>query len=172
MTKILIRQADLRDAELIADLSRQTFYETFAYANTKENMELFLQEQFSRKILMNEVRSGNGIFFLANDGNSEMGYVYLREGQRHPEFQQSSSIEIARIYAVQAAIGKGVGAALIKKSIATATELKREIIWLGVWEHNKRAIDFYTKWGFEKFGEHEFLLGKDVQRDWLMKFMI
>ena len=52
--------------------------------------------------------------------------------------------------------------------IDTALKLSRTIIWLGVWEKNERAIAFYNKWGFKKFAEHEFILGKDVQTDWLM----
>jgi diamine N-acetyltransferase len=57
----------------------------------------------------------------------------------------------------------------MEKSLAIAKELKKDIVWLGVWEHNQRAIDFYTKWGFEKFGTHVFQLGDDPQTDWLMK---
>jgi diamine N-acetyltransferase len=44
-----------------------------------------------------------------------------------------------------------------------------DTVWLGVWEHNPRAIAFYEKWGFEKFGAHDFLLGTDLQTDILMK---
>jgi ribosomal protein S18 acetylase RimI-like enzyme len=47
--------------------------------------------------------------------------------------------------------------------------MKKDNIWLGVWEHNHQAIKFYTTWGFEKFGDHLFLLGDDPQTDWLMK---
>jgi ribosomal protein S18 acetylase RimI-like enzyme len=44
-----------------------------------------------------------------------------------------------------------------------------EILWLGVWEKNPKAISFYTKEGFKHFGEHDFLLGDDVQKDHLLK---
>jgi GNAT superfamily N-acetyltransferase len=74
-----------------------------------------------------------------------------------------------RIYAEQSAIGKGVGAALMQYSIDLGREKGMKWIWLGVWEHNHRAIAFYTKWGFEKFGDHPFVLGADVQTDWWMR---
>ncbi|MEJ0104977.1 MAG: GNAT family N-acetyltransferase [Bacteroidota bacterium] len=169
MADIIIRRAGEEDAGLIADLSRQTFYDSFAAANIKEDMDRFMKEQFSRDALIKEVKTGNGIFFLAYDEGEAIGYVRMRDGEYYPEFGNSSFIEIARIYAVQSSIGKGVGSALIKKCIETAKELNRDIIWLGVWEHNKRAIDFYTKFGFEKFGQHDFVLGTDIQTDWLMK---
>ncbi|MES1217605.1 MAG: GNAT family N-acetyltransferase [Bacteroidota bacterium] len=169
MASIFIRQADIADAAQIADLSRQTFYDTFAAANTKENMDLFMNEQFSREKLMSEVGDAGNIFLLAFDEDEIAGYALLREGIQYAQFDDLPAIEIVRIYALQTSIGKGVGSAMIKKSIELARELNKEIIWLGVWEHNKRAIDFYTKWGFEKFSEHEFILGTDVQTDWLMK---
>lgn len=85
------------------------------------------------------------------------------------EFADKTAIEIARIYAVRHFIGKGTGSALMQKCIDIAKEMNREVVWLGVWEHNKLAIDFYSKWGFEKFGEHVFVLGNDPQTDWMMK---
>ena len=66
-------------------------------------------------------------------------------------------------------IGKGVGSQLMEASLHEARRKNKEVVWLGVWERNQRAIDFYLKWGFEKFDETDFLLGDDVQRDWLMK---
>lgn len=166
---IIIRFADKHDAGLIADLSRQTFYHSFAAQNTKEDMDKFMNEQFTKEGLMAEVGTGDNIFLLAYAGDEVAGYVRMRNGEHRPEFANRPSVEIARIYAVPDSIGKGVGSALMEKCLTIAREMKREIIWLGVWEHNQRAIGFYTKWGFEKFGEHDFVLGNDVQTDWLMK---
>jgi ribosomal protein S18 acetylase RimI-like enzyme len=168
MPEFFIRYATGEDAELIADLSRKTFYETFGYVNTKENMDKFMNEQFSREKLMKEVTEPGNTFLLAFDGETPVGYVGMREGNRFPEFEGKDSIEIARIYAVNTYIGTGVGQQLMRQCIFIAKELKKEILWLGVWEKNPRAIAFYTKWGFEKFGEHNFLLGDDLQKDWLL----
>lgn len=169
MGNISIRNAVHGDAALIADMSRQTFYDSFAAQNTKEDMDRFMNEQFHRDDLIKEVETSDGIFFLAYDGDEPLGYVRMRDGEYYKEFGNKTSIEIVRIYAIKSAIGKGVGSALMNKCIDIAKELNRQIVWLGVWEHNKRAIDFYTKWGFEKFGDHDFQLGNDVQTDWLMK---
>ena len=166
---INIRFATTDDAELIADLSRQTFYETFTASNTKENMDKFMNETFTKEALMKEVGEQDNILFLAYDGNEPVGYVRMREEEVRPEFDSKPSVEIARIYAVQSSIGKGVGKALMQKCIEIAIDKKKDIIWLGVWELNQRAIAFYTKWGFEKFGTHVFMLGTDAQTDWLMK---
>ena len=168
MSSIRIKYAEIPDAELIADMSRQTFYDTFAAVNTKEDMDKFMNEQFNRETLIKEVGAPGNLFLLAYDGEEPLGYVRIREGERHSEFENQTSIEIARIYATKSSIGKGVGKALMQECIRIAKEMKRDIIWLGVWEKNDRAIEFYRKWGFEKFAEHDFVLGDNVQTDWLM----
>ena len=81
-------------------------------------------------------------------------------------------IEIERIYSVKEMLGKGVGKILMEKCLAIANEKNKKTVWLGVWESNKRAIEFYTRWGFEKFSDHIFPVGNDPQRDWLMKKLL
>jgi len=169
---ITIRIAVANDAELIAELSRKTFYDSFAAYNTKEDMDMFMNEQFTKAALVQEVSAENNIFLLAYNGDVPVGYVRLRENNIPPTLGTNRAIEIARIYAVQNSIGKGVGTAMMRKCVDIALEKDYHTIWLGVWEHNQRAIDFYIRWGFEKFAEHDFILGNDVQKDWLMKKMI
>lgn len=165
----IIRLASTDDKELIADLSRRTFYDSFALQNTKEDMDKFMNGQFTREELMKEVGAEGNVFLLAYINEEVVGYAKLREGEKRPELGNIPSIEIARIYAIQTSIGKGIGSALMKKCIEVAKEMNRQVIWLGVWQFNQLAIDFYIKWGFEIFGEHDFVLGNDVQKDWLMK---
>jgi diamine N-acetyltransferase len=166
---IKIRIATSADAELIADMSRQTFYDSFAADNTPEDMDKFLNETFTKDALMKEVGAENNIFLLAYDGDEPVGYVRMRENNIPPALGTTMAMEIARIYAVQSSIGRGVGKALMQKSLDIAKERGHHTTWLGVWEHNQRAIDFYTRWGFTKFADHDFILGNDVQKDWLMK---
>jgi ribosomal protein S18 acetylase RimI-like enzyme len=169
MPDISIRLATSKDAETIADLSRQTFYETFAAQNTTSDMEKFLNEQFTREKLIAEVNEPWLIFFLAFMDNKAVGYVKLRDGAVPSELVGQSCIEIARIYSVQHQIGKGIGGKLMQACHDVAEQREKQILWLAVWKENQRAIDFYERWGFEIFGEQDFVLGDDVQRDWLMK---
>jgi len=166
---IQIREATIEDAVLVADLSQRTFFETFAKSNTEEDMQKFLKEQFTRGKLILEVGQPGLQFFLAYLDKQVAGYVKLRTGKNPPPLHGTKALEIARLYAAEAFIGKGVGKALMQKSIAVAQAAGKNVVWLGVWEKNTRAIAFYHKWGFTQFGETDFLLGNDLQRDWLMK---
>jgi ribosomal protein S18 acetylase RimI-like enzyme len=57
----------------------------------------------------------------------------------------------------------------MEKTMDYATSNKFEWIWLGVWEKNYKAQQFYARWGFERFSEHTFWMGDDPQVDWLLK---
>ncbi len=167
---VQIRIAGREDAALIADLSRRTFYDTFAKHNTPENMDLFLETQFTREQLVHQVGAPRNTFLLAHLDSETVGYARLYEGaELPPGIAGSEAIEISRLYAEQKVIGKGVGKALMEACIDLAREKGKDWIWLGVWEHNHRAIAFYEKMGFGAFDRHIFLLGQDVQYDWLMR---
>jgi diamine N-acetyltransferase len=172
MNEIKIREATIADAVLIADLSRQTFYDTFAAENTKADMDKFMSEMFTREKLIEEVGTPGNTFLLAFEDDEAVGYARLREAADPMLLESGAAFEIARIYAVQKSIGKGVGSALMQRCIDIARQKEARVIWLGVFEKNVRAIAFYTKWGFEKFSEHVFMLGDDAQTDWLMKKML
>ncbi|MEL6322107.1 MAG: N-acetyltransferase, partial [Cyanobacteria bacterium J06626_14] len=64
--------------------------------------------------------------------------------------------------------GRGVAHKLMAKILSTASDAGADHIWLGVWEHNPRAIAFYGKYGFRVVGEHTFQFGSDPQRDLVM----
>ena len=132
-------------------------------------MDKFLAEQFTTAALIKEVGAKGNTFFLAYVDDKPAGYLRLRDGECPPGAGAGKAIEIARLYATKDMIGKGVGKALIAHAIQYAGSNDKEIIWLGVWENNHRAISFYQQWGFQKFDEHDFILGTDIQRDWLMK---
>jgi ribosomal protein S18 acetylase RimI-like enzyme len=164
-----IRYGTVSDASLIADISRKSFYETFAPLNTQADMDIFMNVQFTRGRLILEVGRPENIFLLAYDDNEVTGYAKLRDTGVPKTLGSDNALEIARLYAMPDMIGKGVGKVLMGKSLEIAFEKKKDTVWLGVWKQNKKAIDFYTAWGFTIFDECDFVLGNDLQKDWLMK---
>ena len=165
-----MRIAGVEDAALVADLSRKTFYDSFAAFNTEENMRMYMDQQFTREMQMAEVGAPGRTFILAYMGEEPVGYASMRITPEKPAgLAGEKAIEIVQIYAVAQQIGKGVGPALMQACIDLAREQGYEWVWLGVWEHNERAQAFYAKWGFERFGEHIFIVGLDAQTDWWMR---
>ncbi|WP_294312805.1 GNAT family N-acetyltransferase [uncultured Chryseobacterium sp.] len=169
MTSIHIIKASADELQTIRDLGRQTFYETFAQHNTEEQIQQYLAESFAEDKLNRELSNPDSQFFIAWEEENPVGYLKVNTGKAQTELQDDTSLEIERIYVKSSYHGKKIGQLLYGKALETAAELKKEYLWLGVWEENHRAVSFYKKNGFEEFGKHIFRLGGQEQTDLMMK---
>lgn len=172
MTKIKIKKVTFDDIDQLQKIGRQTFYETFSTGNTEENMTKYLNESFSIDKLTTELNDKNAEFYFATHNDNVIGYLKLNFGQSQTELQDDKGLEIERIYVLKEFHGKKVGQLLFEKALKIAEEKKVDYVWLGVWEENLRAINFYKKNGFEEFDKHIFKLGNDEQTDIMMKLKL
>lgn len=169
MSPIIIRKATISDLQIIQEISKQTFSETFSEVNTAENMTNYVQENFNPEQMASEINNPNSAFYLASLENEIIGYMKLNFGDAQTEKQKENNLEIHRIYVLQAFHGKKMGQLLLDEVLKIAKKMEVNSVWLGVWEENHRAIQFYTKNGFVEFDKHIFTLGDDVQTDLLMQ---
>ncbi len=164
-----IKQIGIKEIAQLQAIGRQTFAETFAESNSAENMTKYLEEAYAHDKLSSELNDPNSLFYLASFQDEIIGYLKLNFGAAQTEIKDNNALEIERIYVAKAFHGQKFGQLLYNKAIEVAKEKKVNYIWLGVWEENKRAIQFYTKNGFKAFDKHVFILGADVQTDIMMK---
>jgi ribosomal protein S18 acetylase RimI-like enzyme len=164
-----IRRGTAEDAAELCAFSAKAFRDTFGAANTVEDMNLYVNANFTPEKLYQELTDPLSLFLTVYDGDTLAGYAKLRTGHEPAELDPRRGIEIERIYAGVAYLGKGVGLTLMDAAIHHARTQGFEVLWLGVWEHNLKARRFYEKHGFETFGSHIFMLGTDAQTDLLMK---
>ena len=172
MADIDINKVVLNDIVQLQKIGRQTFYETFSAGNTEENMKKYLDEEFSIEKLTVELNDKNAEFYFAKLDNTIIGYLKLNFGPSQTELQDDKALEIERIYVLKEFHGKNVGQILYDKAIQVARQKNADYVWLGVWEENPRAINFYKKNGFVEFDKHLFKLGDDIQTDIMMKLKL
>ena len=168
-TNIKIEQINNSHIEALQQIGRQTFSETFAESNSAENMAKYLEEAYSFEKLNEELNNPNSIFYFAMLDEKVIGYLKLNMGGSQTELKDNDALEIERIYVLKDFHGKKVGQLLFDKAIAIAKAQQVAYIWLGVWEENKKALQFYTKNGFIEFDQHVFVLGDEAQTDIMMK---
>jgi ribosomal protein S18 acetylase RimI-like enzyme len=166
---VFIRLAKKEEAKAIGELAAQTFTETFEWYNTAENMREYNESHFKPEQILAEIEDPNSIMYVALIDDVIVGYAKLKSSKAPPELNAASHIEIERLYVSKKFHDKKVGLALMNTCIEEAKKKNIAVIWLGVWEQNPRAINFYIRIGFQKFGSHIFQLGDDAQIDYLMK---
>lgn len=172
MENINIKRVTLNDIGQLQKIGRQTFFETFSAGNTEENMKKYLEEGFSIEKLTAELTDTNSQFYFAEFDNSIIGYLKLNFGQSQTELKDEKALEIERIYVLKEFHGKNVGQLLYEKAMQIARQVNADYVWLGVWEENPRAINFYKKNGFVEFDKHVFKLGDDEQTDIMMRLQL
>jgi len=173
MSNITLKKVSIDDVAPLQKIGITTFSETFREYNTPENLNKYLAESFSIEKLESEINNTHSEFYLAlvdtKDDTNAIGYLKVNFGESQTEIKDSTALEIERIYVLKEYQGKDVGQLLYKKALAIARQNNVDYIWLGVWENNKRAINFYKKNGFITFDTHIFKLGDEQQTDFLMK---
>ena len=164
----LIREANQADADILAQFAELTFRETFSSENLETNINTHCRKSFSPEIQEEEITNPNTITLLAEIDGSLQGYALFRLNSSIGCVEANRPAELLRLYVSKERHGSGLAHQIIKAVLAAASKAKNDYIWLGVWEHNPRAITFYEKYGFSLVGEHVFHLGEDPQRDLIM----
>jgi len=163
-----VRTAGVEDVEAIVDLGRRTFAATFSSDNDPVYMKAYTDEAFSTEQILAELKEPESSYLLVVDGDNVAGYGKIKRGETPDCVKGSDVAEFERIYVDEPWLGKGAGRFLMNALLAEARERGYQSIWLGVWERNHHAIQFYEKCGLAVVGKKRFLLGDDKQVDLVM----
>lgn len=163
------RLANLDDAAAIRQLSEKTFRDTYTIYNTPENMEAHVAKNFSLEKIESELQESDSQYFIINLEDKIVAFAKLKKDHSTKGLENKHVIEIERFYVDKSLQGQQLGRKLMDFCVEWSVENNFETIWLGVWEQNENAMKFYKKMGFEFLGEHTFVLGTEVQRDFTMQ---
>ena len=164
-----LRKATLSDLPELLALARTSFLQAFTVGNKPENVQAYLAQAFTEDKLTKEMQEPASTFIVASLGGKLVGYTKLNLAAAQADVQDPKSVEVARLYTLEEVWGKGLGQLLLDAGINFARQEGKTWLWLGVWEHNARAIRFYEKNGLRIFGSHPFPFGDEIQTDWLMR---
>lgn len=167
-----IRKATVGDASRLTRFAAGIFRETFGPDNRASDLEAYMSEAFTVERQASEIEDAGNAIFIAETGEaagSEItGYAHLAWSEPPPDIAGPVPVELKRFYIARVCHGLGLAQQLMERVLSEARAIGARTIWLGVWEHNPRAIAFYGKFGFQRVGEHTFMLGSDPQIDWLL----
>jgi ribosomal protein S18 acetylase RimI-like enzyme len=176
-SRIRVRRADAADAVGLSEFAERIFRETFEANNDPGDMAAYLAEAFGADRQRAEIAEPEAIVLLAEDitgstgSNSDAplaGYSHLTSGGAPDSVPGPDPLELKRFYIDRAWQGTGLAQMLMRATLDAAIAAGGRTLWLGVWEHNPRAIAFYRKFAFVEAGTHEFMLGRDRQTDLIM----
>ena len=168
MGAVTIRTATVADAAVLAELARQTFYDTFASTNDPDDMALFLAESYGVDQQTRELNNRDITTLLVEEGGEAIAFAQIRGGHVPECVSGAEPVELWRFYLSKHWHGRGIAQLLMERVKTEARARGAKTLWLGVWERNDRARAFYAKCGFTVAGDHIFLFGTDPQTDLVM----
>ena len=166
-----IRVATTADLANLRKLAIDAFINAYAVFNKEADMQQYLKENFSEDVLRAELTNPEIVILVAEQENEILGYVKLVPGGSE-DLKLNRPLEIARLYSAVHAIGSGIGKMLVAAVCDFARKNSYDGIWLGVWQKNFRAVNFYQREGFRITGVTDFKLGDDVQDDFVMAMKV
>jgi len=160
-----IRRAMIDDAAALATFAARVFIETFGDENDPDDLRAHVESTYNVERLSAELRDADTATWLIERDDALIAYLQACRKRVPPCVDGANPVEIYRFYVDRTAHGTGVARTLMATAFAQAREWGADVVWLGVWEHNPRAMKFYRKFGFADVGSVDFYVGPDRQTD-------
>ena len=164
------RKCGLADLQKLVSISKRTFCDAFQKDNEPNDFQTYINKAFSTEQIASELDNSNSSFYFVYDNETLVAYFKLNDGETQTDLKLAESMELERIYVLQDFQGRHIGEQLLSRIKVLAKGANKNFLWLGVWENNLKAIQFYQRHGFYKFDTHPYYIGSDKQTDWMMRF--
>jgi GNAT superfamily N-acetyltransferase len=165
---VAFRRATVDDGAVMATFGERAFREAFGPDNDSEDMAAYCGVAYQPERIRRELADAARHTVLCELSGTLVGYAQLLREPAPPCVRGPAPLELLRFYVDRPLHGLGVAQLLMREAIAAALELQAGTLYLGVWEHNPRALAFYARQGFRDVGSRPFVLGRSHQTDRIM----
>ena len=166
----IIRRAGAADAQALSVLGAATFTETFAYLYAPEDLAEFLSRSHSPaaygKLLADPAVAT--WLALAADGEA-IGYAVAGSCKLPVKHLEERAGEIRQLYVLARCQKLHLGTRLLVTTLDWLAAGRRDPLYVGVWSENLGAQRLYARFGFEKVGEHGFPVGRQIDREFILR---
>lgn len=166
-----IRRAVVADASALHLLAEETFPLACPPGTSPEDIASFVAEVLSEDAFRRYLDDPRYTVFLADIDGEAVGYAMAID--REPDaaigkvLRYQPALELSKLYLRGSHHGTSIAGALLNQVVDLAQSLGKESIWLGVNRFNERANRFYERNGFAVVGHREFVVGDQVEQDFV-----
>lgn len=167
---INIRRATEADARELAELGTATFVETFGHLYSPEDLGTYLAGTYSTTASERLLQEPGTAIWVA-EGSDERLIAYSVAGAcrlpvPNPERRAG---ELRRLYVRADSQKHRLGTRMLTLALDWLAEQGYGPLYVGVWSGNFGAQRLYGRFGFEKFGEYDYPVGKHVDREFILR---
>jgi ribosomal protein S18 acetylase RimI-like enzyme len=164
-----IRDARPDEGAAYSQFARAIFIATYAAGNDPARLAVHVAAAFSQELQSAELADPARTTLVIDAAEGGWAaFATLKHGDPPAVVGHGRAIEVERFYVDTPYHGRAVAARLMDAVVARARSGGYDVLWLGVWTHNHRAIRFYEKVGFAVVGTYPFVFGGAPEDDLLM----
>ena len=168
-----IRNATSADIDPLVALARRSFFDAYCETDDHAVIEEYCARNFTHGRFDAILADPRSTLLLAEDRPDTLaGYAHVARSPAPGCVAGLRPIELVRLYLAREWIGRGVGAELMRASIAEARRRGAGALWLGVYERNERAIAFYARFGMRMVGTKPWEWGGEIFQDPVMELAL
>ncbi|HEY1605422.1 MAG TPA: GNAT family N-acetyltransferase [Allosphingosinicella sp.] len=165
---IACRDAAAEDAALLADLGARTFIETFGHLYRQEDLDAFLA-RLDEAGWRGELENPDYQVRLAEMDGIAVGFAKLGPLDL-PVAPEGPALELKQLYLLKQWQGQGIARMLMDWLLGEARRRGAGSLYLSVWSRNRRARNFYARYGFAFVAPYAFMVGEQADEDeiWML----
>lgn len=167
----MLVKVNAKEFQFLRTLEVETYGDTFGAYISDDDLEDYYQTVLSPEQVQKDLENPESETYFVLDHDQEVcGFLKFNWGKAQTEsVEMNNAFEIQRIYVKKEYHGKGYGKEMLLFALQEAQKRGFDWAWLGVWERNFKAQNFYKQFGFERFSEHQYITGETVDTDWLLR---
>ncbi|MGH8081919.1 MAG: GNAT family N-acetyltransferase [Lysobacter sp.] len=167
--RICLRRATAEDVVELSHLSTRTFVETSGHLYCDSDLQTFLAATYSieaqRAVLADPACA---VWLLEHDGVA-VGHAAAGPCRLpHPDASADDG-EIKDLFVLREMQNGGWGGRLFETALRWLERDGPRTLWIGVWSENYGGLRFYQRYGFEKAGEYQFVVGNARDREFILR---
>nr|WP_314863819.1 GNAT family N-acetyltransferase [uncultured Undibacterium sp.] len=163
-----VRRAHSDDASALAQLARQTFIDTYAEQNDAAQIRAHCEKNFGISQQSKEIADPDYVVILAYHDEELVGFAQVVNNPPPESIAAEKAVALYRYYVKKEWHGKGIAQPLLAEAETAAKTFSANQLWLGMWEHNARALAYYKKVGFQHVGWMDYEFGGVIERDYVL----
>lgn len=165
---VVIRRATPGELSTYVEISRRTFVDTFGHVHPPDEVAAHVAATYNADLLRGDLQGEDRVVLAMCDGDTWLAYALIVLGAATPSVGGARPSELVRFYVDRPWHGSGAADALMAAVMGVAREAGGDALWLGVWEHNPRAIRFYERQGFRIVGSKVYVYAGHHENDHIM----
>jgi ribosomal protein S18 acetylase RimI-like enzyme len=165
-----IRRVTSAEVALLAELASTTFVETFGHLYPRVDLEDFLATAMAPKAYASLIRDpGAATWFAVAADGYPVGFAVAGDCKLPVPGLEPGAGEIRNLYVRGTHQKHRLGTRLLETALEWLEARGPAPLYVGVWSENHGAQRLYGRYGFAKIGEYEFPVGRQRDREFILK---